>query len=554
MDPDGWFSGAKFDIVDSILWKNGVEFKVVQKLTVTILETSDLHGALLPIQYANNSATETGFAKIASIIRKERQKGGPLLLIDNGDLIQGTPLAYHHAKLNGGEPNPMIQCLNELGYDAAVIGNHEFNYGMELLRKAVGESSFPWLSANIVDEATGEPVFGKPYLVKTLEQGLKIGVLGLTTPYIPHWEKPEHIAGLRFEDAVETAKRWVKHLREREGVDVVIVSYHGGFERHLESGEPTEPLTGENQGYALCREVEGIDVLLTGHQHRSISGTSINGVTVVQPGSAGAWLGKVTLTLGLEAGSWRVLEAASELVSPQGEAPDAAVLAIVEPHERLAQVWLDQPIGRLLGDMRVTDPMQVRLKEHPLIEFINRVQMELSGAPISNTALFDNISPGFPEHITMRDIVSNYIYPNTLQVIRVSGQDIRAALERSASYFAHYDGNGPVQVSAEFSDPKPQHYNYDMWEGIEYRINISRPVGQRIVELSYNGKPIDPEAEYDVVMNNYRAAGGGNYLMFQGKPVVKDIPTDMAELLAGYIMERGTIEASLNRNWEVIWD
>lgn len=509
----------------------------------------------MPIQYANHKPIETGLAKIATLIRQERECGRPLLLVDNGDLIQGTPLAYHHAKLNANEPNPMIQCLNELGYDAAVVGNHEFNYGMGLLRKAVGESSFPWLSANIVNASDEQPFLGKPYIIRSFEHELKVAVLGLTTPYIPNWEKAEHIAGLRFHKAVESAQRWVRYLREEEGADVVIVSYHGGFERHLESGEPSEPQTGENEGYALCRDVEGIDVLLTGHQHRSISRTRVCGVPVVQPGSAGAWLGKVTLTVTRQPdGSWRVTDALSELLSPEGVEPDAAVLAITEPHERKAQTWLDQPIGRLIGDMRVHDPMRVRLEEHPLIEFINKVQMELSGAKISNTALFDNISPGFPEHITMRDIVSNYIYPNTLQVIRVKGRDIKAALEQSAGYFATYNGEGDIRVSPAFSDPKPQHYNYDMWEGIEYKLNISRPVGSRVEELRFEGRPLDPEADYDVVMNNYRAAGGGNYMMFQGKPVVKDIPTDMAELLAGYIMERGTIEATLNHNWEIVWD
>ncbi|MCZ8517702.1 bifunctional UDP-sugar hydrolase/5'-nucleotidase [Paenibacillus filicis] len=527
---------------------------MAEMLNLTILETSDLHGHMLPIQYANNQATEYGFARLASRIREERRKGGPLLLVDNGDLIQGTPLAYHHARLNVETDNPMVQALNELEYDAAVIGNHEFNYGPELLGKAVRESNFPWLSANIVDESTGEPFFGKPYLVKTFDGGLRVALLGLTTHYIPNWEKAEHIRGLRFEDALESAQRWVKRLREEERADVVIVSYHGGFERGLETGEPTEPLTGENQGYAICREVPGFDVLLTGHQHRMLSGTEVNGVLVVQPGSAGAFIGKVDLTLEKREGRWTVTRKTSELLPAQGAEADPAVLALVKPHEELAQTWLDQPIGRLMGDMKVTDPMQVRLQEHPLIEFINRVQMELSGAPISNTALFDNISPGFPEHITMRDIVSNYIYPNTLQVIRVTGQDIKDALERSASYFARYDGEGPIHISAEFSDPKPQHYNYDMWEGIEYRLNISRPVGERVVLLNYEGQPIKPAAEYDVVMNNYRAGGGGNYPMFQGKTVVKDIPTDMAELLAGYIMDKGTIEAALNRNWEVVWD
>jgi 2',3'-cyclic-nucleotide 2'-phosphodiesterase/3'-nucleotidase len=203
--------------------------------------------------------------------------------------------------------------------------------------------------------------------------------------------------------------------------------------------------------------------------------------------------------------------------------------------------------------MLVKDPMQTRLKDNALIEFINRVQMELSGADISNTALFDNISPGFPANITMRDIVSNYVFPNTLKVIRISGQDIKDALEQTANYFKLSE-TGSIEVNPQFMEPKPQHYNYDMWEGITYRLNISRAVGERVVQLDYKGSPMVMNVQYDVVMNNYRAGGGGNYAMFQGKPVVKDIPTDVPELLASYIIERGTIEATLNHNWEVITD
>lgn len=523
-----------------------------KRCKIIILETSDIHGALLPIQYANNAPTSSGFAKIAAMIEQERGNGSFVLVVDNGDLIQGTPLAYHHAKLNAEAPNPMVRSLNEAGYDAAVLGNHEFNYGLELLNKAVRESHFPWLCANIVDAATGEPYFGTPYRMFKSPEGVKVAVLGLTTHYIPHWEKPEHIAGLRFEHVLESARKWVAKVREEEQPDVMVVSYHGGFERDLNTGEPTEPLTGENVGYALCTEVEGIDVLLTGHQHRTIA-QEVNGVTVVQPGSQGTKLGKVELELERREDGFVIVSRKAELLSPEGFEAVPSIVKLVQKDEELTQAWLDTPIGKLLGDMRITDPMAVRLKEHPLIEFINRVQMDISGARISNTALFDNISPGFPPDITMRDIVSNYIYPNTLQVIRISGQDIKDALERSASYFATYTG-GPVTVNPAFSEPKPQHYNYDMWEGIRYKLNIALPEGQRVVQLEYEGKPLDMNAEYDVVMNNYRAGGGGNYTMFQGKPVVRDIPTDMAELLASYIMERGTIEASLNANWEVIWE
>ena len=152
----------------------------------------------------------------------------------------------------------------------------------------------------------------------------------------------------------------------------------------------------------------------------------------------------------------------------------------------------------------------------------------------------------------MRAVVSNYIYPNTLKVIRITGQDMKDALEQSASYFEQYDGK-EIKVNPSFITPKPQHYNYDMWEGIEYLIDISKPIGERIVKLEYKGKPVEPEKEYDVVMNNYRASGGGNYFMYQNKPVIKEIPTDISEIIANYILENKVVKATVNHNWKVIY-
>ncbi|WP_409344687.1 bifunctional metallophosphatase/5'-nucleotidase [Paenibacillus sp. MBLB4367] len=524
-----------------------------RKSRVTILQTSDLHGTILPIQYANNELMEAGLAKIATLIRRERALHANVLFVDNGDLIQGTPLSYYHARIDNEPADPCVIALNELQADAAVLGNHEFNYGMEVLTKAVSESRFPWLSANIVDSASGEPLFGKPYIVRTFGDGIRLALLGLTTPYIPNWENPLHIAGLEFRDAVDTAKEWVPYIKREEKADIVVVAYHGGFERGLETGEPTEPQTGENQGYRLCMEVEGIDVLLTGHQHRAIAGASINGVTVVQPSNQGRYAGKVDIVLELGESGWHIVGKTSQLLSVDGVEADSAIVGLVSEYEAKTQLWLDQPIGRAIGDMTVADPMEVRTRDTALIEFINKVQMETAGTELANTALFDNTSPGFKPEITMRDVVSNYIYPNTLKVIRVTGQDIRDALELSAQYFDTYSGDG-YRVSPAFSEPKPQHYNYDMWEGIEYELNVSRPPGERVTVLRYRGEPIDLRAEFDVAMNNYRAGGGGYYTMFQGKPVVRDIPTDISELIANYILERGTIEATVNGNWRVVHD
>jgi 2',3'-cyclic-nucleotide 2'-phosphodiesterase/3'-nucleotidase len=202
--------------------------------------------------------------------------------------------------------------------------------------------------------------------------------------------------------------------------------------------------------------------------------------------------------------------------------------------------------------MVVRNAMETRLGDNALIEFFNHVQMKAAGVDISNTALFDNDSPGLPENVTMRDVVSNYIYPNTLKVIRMTGQDMKEGLERSAAYFKTYEG-GEVEVNPAFTKPKPQLYNYDMWEGIEYLFDIRKPYGERVVKLEYHGKPVEMEAEYDVVMNNYRSGGGGDYFMYKDKPVIKDIPVDVSELIANEIIEKKVIKATVDHNWKVIY-
>ncbi|MFL0268523.1 bifunctional metallophosphatase/5'-nucleotidase [Candidatus Clostridium radicumherbarum] len=522
-------------------------------IKLTILETSDIHGSIFPINYGTNEKCDAGLAKISTLIKQERLINPFTMLIDNGDLLQGTPITYHYARIDSRDINPAIKVLNYLNYDAAVIGNHEFNYGKEILESAMKDSSFPWLSSNTVFKVNKQPYSGKRYIIKEFSNGLKVAIIGLTTKYIPNWENPINIEGIEFEDPVIHAERLVKHLKEVEKVDVVLVSYHGGIERDIDTGEAAENLTGENQAYELCMQVPGIDVLLTGHQHRLISDKFINGVLVLQPGANGTHLGKIDILFEKREDEWSIVSKSSKLLSTKDIETDIKLLKIVITDEEKTQKWLDMPIGKIKGDMLVKDPMEIRIKDSALIEFINKVQMYYSGASISNTALFDNYSPGLPSEVTMRDIVSNYIYPNTLRVVRIMGKDIKAALERSASYFETFNGV-EIKVNPEFFNNKIQHYNYDMWEGIDYILNISKPIGERVVKLDYKGFPLEMGKEYDVVMNNYRAGGGGEYEMFQNKPVIKDMTTDVSELIANYIMDRGLIEAEVNNNWSVIHD
>ncbi|HCZ07203.1 MAG: 2,3-cyclic-nucleotide 2-phosphodiesterase / 3-nucleotidase [Thermotogota bacterium] len=520
---------------------------VAQTLTLTILHTSDLHGNIFPINYATNKPSDVGLAKIYTLVKAVRSENPNVLLIDTGDLIQGTPLEYYHARIENDSPDPMVLVMNHMGFKASVLGNHEFNYGMNILKKAISEAEFPFLSANIVKKGTDQPYF-KPYVVLEVS-GVKVGLLGLTTKFIPNWEDPKNIAELDFLDPVEVAKKYVKILREEEKVDVVIVGYHGGLERDPESGEPTEELTGENQGYQLLQEVPGIDALLTGHQHRSLA-VMIKGVPVTQPSNWGQELGRIDLVLDNSSGSWKIVDKKVTLLSTKGVEADQEILSLAQSYEDKVQKWLDQPIGWAEGDFYVEDPLSARLEDHPLIEFINRVQMYYSKAKISSAALFNNDIKGWKEGpITLRDINAVYIYPNTLKVLKVTGKDIKDALELSASYF-DYDGN-EITVNKSWVEPKPRHYNYDMWEGIHYIIDVSKPVGQRIVDLTFEGKPVEMDKEYEIVLNNYRAGGGGGYTMFKGKPVVREVMMEVAELMADYVMQHKTIRPTVNHNWYV---
>lgn len=521
---------------------------------LTILHTSDIHGHLYPTDYRGPGDKPLGLAKLSNLIRKERSQNPSLLLIDNGDLIQGTPFMYHYAKFDRSGEHPAARALNALGYDYAVPGNHEFNYGLGLLRQVINDSNCPWLCANIVNQSDGKPAFGKPYRIVELQEGIRIAVLGVTTHYIPNWEESAHIEGLAFVDALEAAKEWVDVIHELEHPHAVVLCYHGGFERDPATGEPTEPLTGENQGYAMCESLTGVDVLLTGHQHRLLSG-EINGIAIAQPGSAGQAIAKIELEFELTTeGGWSLRKSESTLLMADDAGPaDEELLSMFSEDEQKTQEWLDQPIGTTQGDLSIPDPFSARQADHAFTEFINRVQMAVTGTDISCAAIFTNEARGFGEMVTMRDIVSNYIYPNTLKVVRMSGRDIRAALEQNARYFELNEKGEGLCVSRSYLEPKPQHFNYDMWEGIEYVLDISKPPGQRVVKLERSGKPLNPDASYEVVMNSYRAGGGGNFDMLKDAPVVREIPTDMTEILAEYISKEGVIHAACDQNWRVIY-
>ncbi|WP_404451183.1 bifunctional metallophosphatase/5'-nucleotidase [Virgibacillus necropolis] len=516
---------------------------------LTILYTSDVHGNALPILYGTNEPANRGLAKYATIVKKAKENNRNLLVLDNGDLIQGTPLMTHYVKQHRTKENPMIGIMNRIGIEASVIGNHEFNFGKEILRNAVSQSNFPWLSANTRRQANDEPYFGQPYYIKELDNGIRLAVIGVTTHYIPNWESPDHIEGISFQDAFTSLQYWVNQIRKTEKPDLLIVSYHGGIERDIETGEATEALTGENQGYQMCQEIDGIDVLLTGHQHRTLTGM-INNVLVIQPGFNGQSYGEINIEFNKNQDKWHIQKKCANVHDLSGIPVDSEIMGYMRNLEDSTQQWLDQPIGYIEGDMTIQSPLQTRVSKHPFIEFIQRVQMAITDVDISVTSLLNNKSTGFGSEVTMRDVVSNYMYPNTLVVLELTGADILAALEKTASYFI-INESGDIDVNPTFSQPKPQHYNYDMWEGIEYTIKVQNSIGSRIEYVRKDGEPIDLDRTYEVVLNNYRANGGGNYHMFKNKPIIKEVQQDTVELIRWYFENHPTVHATTTANFQV---
>lgn len=461
-----------------------------------------------------------GLARYASALKKIRSKHDHVIAMDNGDTIQGTPLMTYFHQSEMTKTHPMATIFNELNIGFMNLGNHDFNYGPHVLAKYLQETQAHCLTSNIFYH--NSPL-GTSTMITT-PYGKRIGLIGVTTDYIPHWERADYIDGFRFDDVVDTVKTHVGYLRPQ--VDALIVLYHGGVECDLKTLEPTERLTGENVGCQIAA-IEGIDVLITGHQHRQII-ERVCGTLITQCTFNAQEYVEIELDFEGE------LSIDAKRVSLADFPIDPTVDSLIHDVEQETQSWLDQKLGTLEGpSLIVEDGFMARLHKHPLVSFINQIMLETSGAQISATSLF-NDPQGFSSQITMRDLVSTYVYPNTLVVKKMSGKHIKAMIEQSANYFM-LDDQGEITVNPEYVYPKMQHFNYDMFDGIEYSLNISFPVGQRLVTCLYQGNPLEDDTDYSVAMNNYRASGGGDFAMVADSETIFDSQRDMVEIIAEYI-------------------
>ncbi len=568
-----------------------------------IIETTDIHTNLMDYDYYKDKASKKiGLTRAATLVKQARSEVQNSILVDNGDLIQGSPMGdYMAAKgIRPGDVHPVYKAMNQLSYDVGNIGNHEFNYGLDFLLETINDADFPYVNANIYDVKTGKHFF-KPYLIKTYtfkdtdgdEQQIKVGYIGFVPPQVMVWDKKNLDGKVVAKDIKETAEKLIPQMRA-EGADVVVAIPHSGL-----SSEAYK-VGAENSVYYLT-QVEGIDAIAFGHAHAvfpskefadipgaDVEKGTINGITSVMPGRWGSHVGVMDLTLEQNNGKWMVTQGQSEARPIFDRAtqeslakPDEAIVKALEHDHKATREFVNQPIGKASDVMY---SFLALVQDDPTIQIVNLAQKDyverfiqgdpdLDGLPVLSAAApfkaggrkndpsnYTEVESG---ELTFRNAADLYLYPNTLVTLKVSGKEVKEWLECSAGQFNQIDPNS-VQPQSLINWDGFRTYNFDVIDGVNYQIDVTQPAryngdcqlinpeAQRIVNLTYKDKPVDMQQTFLIASNNYRAYSnkfpgtGAEFVAF-------DSPDENRTVLADYIArvskEKGEVVPSADKNW-----
>ncbi len=570
-----------------------------------IMETTDLHVHVYPYDYYSDKPVDTvGLARTAAHIDAIRAEATNTMLVDNGDFLQGNPMGDYIAYERGmaeGDMHPVIKAMNTLGYDASTLGNHEFNYGLDFLQKSLAGADFPVVSANVATRTGASPTQDqtllKPYVIldRQVTDGdgtshpIRVGIIGFVPPQIMNWDRKHLEGNVEARDIVTTARAYIPQMKE-EGADIIIALSHSG----IGSADWTEGM--ENASVPLAA-LDGIDAVMTGHSHlvfpsptyAEFAGVDaekglIHGKPAVMGGFWGSHLGVIDLMLEREAGEWRVVTTSVETrpISERGE--DRSVTALVESDPEVLdaiatehQATLDY-VRTAVGD--TSTPLHsyfALVADDPSVQVVSIAQKwyisdmmqgtENEGLPIlSAAAPFKAGGRGGPDYYTdvpvgpvaIKNVADLYLYPNTVRAVKVTGEQVRLWLERSAGMFNQITPGEADQVLLNDDFPS---YNFDVIDGVSYQIDLSQPAmfdrdgavvapdTQRIVNLTFEGAPVRDDMEFIIATNNYRASGGGSFPGADGSTIVFEAPDTNRDVIVRYIVEEGTITPKADANW-----
>jgi 2',3'-cyclic-nucleotide 2'-phosphodiesterase/3'-nucleotidase len=500
------------------------------KKTIHIVYTTDTHGRLSSYDFLNNTEGPFGLSRLSSFIKTLNH---PFILLDNGDFLQGSPLLDYDRK---SHQESVSKVFDALGYQYVTVGNHDFNFGMDLLNQFRQNFQGKILCSNIMK---GDYPLYHPYDIIEVD-GIKIALVGLTTEFIPVWEKTSHIDGLNFLNAKATLDDLIENEHLKQKSDALVVLYHGGYETNLKTHEDYPNKTIENRGYALFQS--DIDVLLTGHQH--VPQTHQEGLKVTIQTTHNAYqAGLVTLTFN----DHQLIDASVELIELKDYPVDENIEDLLKDLIRKTNRYLDQPVGSLITNLAVKDPLSCRVQKHPLFKLINTIQQSLTQAQISVASL-PNETNGFKPEVTLRDIASTFPYENDLVLLEITGKTLRAMVEKNGDYF-RVKSNQMV-VNPRFLHPKVEHYNYDVYDGIEYDYAVFDD-HTKLTKLTYQSIDIQDTDTFTLVLNSYRATGAGGFPMIKDSKVLRRYPISYFDLVSAYLQENPHLIVDEKANFNV---
>ncbi|MZF87128.1 5'-nucleotidase C-terminal domain-containing protein [Streptomyces sp. SID5643] len=540
-----------------------------KRYAFTVLGTTDLHGNVFNWDYFTDKEfddkdhNDVGLAKVSTLVNRVREEKGRrnTLLIDAGDTIQGTQLSYYYAKVDpitavGGPVHPMAQAMNAMGYDAAALGNHEFNYGIPVLRKFEQQCRFPLLGANALDAKTLRPAFA-PYSMHRLRtphgRDVKVAVLGLTNPGIAIWDKANVQGKMTFPGLEEQAAKWVPKLRSM-GADVVIVSAHSGSSGTSSYGDQLPYI--ENAAGLVAEQVPGIDAILVGHAHTEIPEYFVTNkktgrqVVLSEPLKWGQRLTLFDFELVWERGCWKVEKVGAKVLNSNTVEEDPKITKLLgDEHEKVV-AYVNQVIGTNAAEMTSA---QAPYKDVPIIDLINHIQADtvkqaLAGTehaalPVLSQAACFSRSARIPAgEVTIRDVAGLYVFENTLEARLMTGAQMKAYLEYSANYFVQTAPGAAVDPAKLTNANGTPDYNYDVVSGLSYEIDIAKPAGSRVTNVRFEGQPLADDAKFVFAVNNYRANGGGNFPHVAAAPLLWSNSDEIRNTMIAWVKAKGSID------------
>lgn len=532
---------------------------------LTLLETSDVHGNYLPYDFIGGHAGVGSLARVATLVdslRAERGEGS-VVLLDNGDILQGQPTAYYYNYIDTRSPHLCAEALDYLRYDAATLGNHDVETGHAVYDRWIGQCRFPMLGANIIATATGKPYL-KPYTIVE-RQGVKIAVLGMLTPGVPQW-LPENLwSGLRFDDMVSIARQYMPEMRRK--ADVVVGLFHSGV------GRDDEHTPGaENASVAVARQVPGFDVVFCGHDHRralrKVANVKGDSVLIANPANNAEAVAQADLTLTRQGNRWRVTDVKGRIAEVDGLRPSQAFCDRFRAQGDSVRAFTNRVIGESEDTMSV---LPAFFGPSAFIDFIHQMQLSISGADISFSAPLSNDAVIPAGEIRVRDMFNLYKYENLLYVMDLTGQEVKDYLEYSyalwtaqmkspADHLLRFRPN-PERIPTVWQRLEKPSYNFDSAAGIRYTVDVTKPAGQKITISSMaDGRPFSLTAHYRCALSSYRGNGGGG-LLTEGagiphdeltKRIVWSTDKDLRYYLMVGIEQLGTIHPAPLNQWHFV--